>query len=84
MSSPRIEQPLDDAQAAFDRRPTDTDAGPDVSDAALLQPRKACRLLAGAEALQEQGCYTLVIAASVARRRETRYGPLRRAVSRPY
>ena len=42
MSSPRIEQPLDDAQAAFDRRPTDIDTGPDVSDAALLQPRKAC------------------------------------------
>lgn len=64
MSSTRIEQLLEDAQAAFDRRPTDIESGLDVSDAALLQLRKACRLLAGADALQEQGHYTLVIEAS--------------------
>nr|WP_254279285.1 hypothetical protein [Halomicroarcula marina] len=64
MSSTRIEQLLNDAQAAFDHRPTDIEAGLNVSDAALLQLRKACRLLAGAKALQEQGYYTLVIEAS--------------------
>ncbi|QSG14228.1 hypothetical protein [Halapricum desulfuricans] len=64
MSSTRIEQLVDDAQAAFDRRPTDIEPGLDVSSAALLQLRKACRLLAGADALQEQGYYTLVIEAS--------------------
>jgi len=84
MSSTRTEPLLDGVQAASDRRPSDIECGLDVSDAALHQPRKACRLLAGAAALQEQGHYTLVIAASVARRRETRDGPLRRAVSRPY
>lgn len=61
MSSTRIEQLLDDAQAAFDRQPTDIETGLDVSDPALLQLRKACRLLAGAEALRERGYYTLVI-----------------------
>jgi hypothetical protein len=49
MSSTRIETLIDEVQAAFDRRPTDIEAGLDVEDAALLQLRKACRLLAGAE-----------------------------------
>ena len=48
MSSTHIEQLIDTVQAAFDRRPTDIEAGLDVDDAALLQLRKACRLLAGA------------------------------------
>jgi hypothetical protein len=64
MSSTRIEQLLNDAQAAFDRRPSNIETGLDVSDAALLQLRKACRLLAGAQSLQEQGYDTLVIEAS--------------------
>jgi len=64
MSSTRIEQLLDDAQAAFDRRPTDIETGLDVSDAASLQLRKACRLLAGGRSLREQSYYTLVIEAS--------------------
>lgn len=64
MSSTRIEQLLGDAQAAFDRRPTAVESGLDVDDAALLQLRKGCRLLAGARALREAGFYTLVIEAS--------------------
>ncbi|MHC3378871.1 hypothetical protein [Haloarcula sp. H-GB5] len=84
MSSTRIEQFLDDAQAAFDRRPTDIEAGLDVSDAALLQLRKACRLLAGAEALQEQGYYTLVIEASfVAMERTVEFRLLERGTMEP-
>ncbi|MCH7662023.1 MAG: hypothetical protein IH933_16080, partial [Euryarchaeota archaeon] len=61
MSSTRIEQLIDTVQAAFDRRPTDIEAGLDVDDAALLQLRKACRLLAGAGVLRNGEYYTLVI-----------------------
>lgn len=64
MSSTRIQQLVDDAQAAFDRRPAAIETGLDVDDAALLQLRKACRLLAGAEILQENRYDTLVIEAS--------------------
>lgn len=64
MSSTRIEELLREAQAAFDHRPTEIETGLDVEDAALLQLRKACRLLAGAETLQTAGFYTLVIEAS--------------------
>jgi hypothetical protein len=64
MSSSNIEQFIDDAQAAFDRRPTKIEDGLDVEDAALLQLRKACRLLAGAGTLHNAEYYTLVIEAS--------------------
>ncbi|KYH24680.1 hypothetical protein HAPAU_30560 [Halalkalicoccus paucihalophilus] len=64
MSNTRIEQLIHDVQAAFDRRPTEIEPGLDVDDAALLQLRKACRLLAGAEALRDAAYYTLVIEAS--------------------
>jgi len=64
MSSTRIEQLLDDAQAVFDRQPTEVESGLDVANAAMLQLRKACRLLAGADALYDAGYYTLVIEAS--------------------
>lgn len=47
MSSTRIEALVDAVQAAFDRPPTELEPGLDVDDAALLQLRKACRLLAG-------------------------------------
>jgi len=64
MSSTRIEQLIDTVQAAFDRPPSEIEAGLAVDDAALLQLRKACRLLAGAETLEDAGYYTLVIEAS--------------------
>ena len=51
-------------QVAFDRQPTEIESGLDVDDAALLQLRKACRLLSGAEALHEANYHTLVIEAS--------------------
>jgi len=37
MSSTRIEKLVDNAQAAFDRRPAEVEPGLDVEDAALLQ-----------------------------------------------
>lgn len=84
MSSTRIDQLIDDAQAAFDCRPTDIESGLDVSDAALLQLRKACRLLAGADALHEKGYYTLVIEASfVAIERTVEFRLLERGTMEP-
>lgn len=64
MSSTRIEELLSEVQAAFDRRPTKVETDLDVDDAALLQLRKGCRLLTGAETLLDGGFYTLVIEAS--------------------
>jgi hypothetical protein len=66
VSSRRIETLVEEAQAAFDSPPEDLESGLDVQDAAILQLRKACRLLAGAEAHLDTGYYTLVIEASFA------------------
>lgn len=66
MSSTQIDNLIDEVQAAFDREPTEIEAGLDVDDAALLQLRKACRLLIGAEILHDDGFYTLAIEASFA------------------
>jgi len=84
MSSTRIEQLINEVQAAFDRRPTEIESGLDVEDAALLQLRKACRLLAGAEALREANYYTLVIEASfVAIERSVEFRLLERGTMQP-
>ena len=64
MSSTQIEALLEEVQAAFDQRPTGIEDGLEVSDATLLQLRKARRLLAGAENLLDAGHYTIVIEAS--------------------
>lgn len=64
MSSTRIETLVADVQATFAQPPSELEDGLDVDDAALLQLRKACRLLAGAERLLDAGYYTLVIEAS--------------------
>ena len=64
MSSTRIDRLVNKVQAAFDRRPTEIEPGLDVEDAALLQLRKGCRLLAGANALRDAEYYTLLIEAS--------------------
>lgn len=84
MSSTRIEQRIEDVQAAFDRRPTEIEHGLDVEDAALLQLRKACRLLAGAVFLRNQGYYTLVIESSfVAIERTIEFRLLQRGTIQP-
>ena len=84
MSSTRIEQLIDNVQAAFDRRPAEIESGLEVEDAALLQLRKGCRLLAGAEALREEGYYTLVIEASfVAIERTVEFRLLERGSMQP-
>lgn len=64
MSSTEIESLLEAAQRAFDEVPNRIERGLDVDDAALLQLRKACRLLDGADRLLDSGYYTLVVEAS--------------------
>ena len=64
MSSTTIESLIDDVQRAFDEPPEHIETGLDVDDAALLQLRKACRLLAGSDHLFDAGYYTLVVEAS--------------------
>ena len=80
----RIEQLIDNVQVAFDRRPTAIEPGLDVEDAALLQLRKGCRLLAGAGALRDAEYYTLVIEASfVAIERTVEFRLLERGTTQP-
>lgn len=84
MSSTRIDQLLDDVQAAFDSQPTEIESGLNVEDAAVLQLRKGCRLLAGAETLREAGYYTLVIETSfVAIERTVEFRLLERGTLQP-
>jgi len=84
MSSARIDQLVEEVQAAFDRGPVDVESGLDTDDAALLQLRKACRLLAGAATLQDEGYYTLVIEASfVAIERTVEFRLLERGTTQP-
>ncbi len=84
MSSRTIESLLDEVRNAFDRPPTDVETGLDVDDAALLQLRKACRLLAGGEHLLDGGYYTLVVEASfVAIERSIEFRLLERGEMKP-
>lgn len=84
MSSTRVGQLIDDVQAAFDERPDEIESGLDVVDAALLQLRKACRLLAGADTLNDAAYYTLVIEASfVAIERTVEFRLLERGTMEP-
>lgn len=64
MSSNRIKTLTEEVQAAFDRRPDEIETGLETNEADVLQLRKSCRLLVGAETLLEHGFYTLVVEAS--------------------
>ncbi|MFC7132694.1 MULTISPECIES: hypothetical protein [Salinibaculum] len=59
-----IEPQLSNAQEAFRLGGQTLEEGLDVSSAELVQLRKACRLLSGAERLLEDGYYTLTIEAA--------------------
>lgn len=84
MSSTAIESLIDEVQAAFDQRPTTVEEDLDVDDAALLQLRKACRLLTGADLLLDAAYYTLVIEASfVAIERTIEFRLLERGTMEP-
>lgn len=61
-----VEDALADAEDAFQRPPTNVEAGlEDADEATVLQLRKACRLLDAAKFLRERnGHYTVVVEAS--------------------
>ncbi|WP_336024835.1 hypothetical protein [Halobellus salinisoli] len=84
MSSTEVDHLIAEVQAAFDRRPEAIEPELDVGDAALLQLRKACRLLAGAGALRDARYDTLVIEASfVAIERTVEFRLLERGTMHP-
>lgn len=59
-----LEPRLSNAQDAFRRGGQTSEDGLDVASANLIQLRKACRLLSGADQLYEDGYYTLTIEAA--------------------
>jgi len=59
-----IEPLLSDAEDAFRRGGQEQEDGLDVSDAGLVQLRKACRSLSGADQLLDDGYYTLTVEAA--------------------
>lgn len=65
MQNSRVDTLLNEADTLFERPGEDIEDGLDVDDPALLQLRKACRLLTAAEFLEaHNGYYTVVIEAS--------------------
>jgi hypothetical protein len=58
-----IEPELSNAETAFRHGDQNAESGLDVSDAGLVQLRKACRSLSGADQLLAEGYYTLAIEA---------------------
>lgn len=73
MENSDIEAYLDEAQALFEQSGEKYEEGLDVDEPALLQLRKACRLLAAARHLRnEGGFYTVVV--------ETSFGAIERTI----
>lgn len=67
MDNSYIEDTLDDVRDLFDEKPDEVETGLDVDDPAMLQLRKACRLLeAGKHLKAENGYYTVIIETSFA------------------
>lgn len=64
MESNELESLMGSAEQVFEREARNVEDHLDVSSAALLQLRKACRLLQAAERLHEKGYYTLGIEAA--------------------
>lgn len=67
MENSDAEQLLDEAQSLFEQPGRQFEDGLNVDDTALLQLRKACRLIDAASFLQEQdGYYTVIVESSFA------------------
>lgn len=64
MESNELESLMERAERVFEREARNVEDHLDVSSAALLQLRKACRLLQAAERLHRDGYYTLGIEAA--------------------
>jgi hypothetical protein len=52
------------AERSFEKSPETIEEGLDVDEAELVQLRRACRLLAAASRLRDEGYYTVVIESS--------------------
>lgn len=73
MDNSHIEDRLDGVRDVFDEKPKTVESGLDVEGAAMLQLRKACRLLeAGRHLKSENGYYTVII--------ETSFGGIERTL----
>ncbi|MUW15949.1 hypothetical protein GJ633_16110 [Halorubrum sp. CBA1125] len=64
MENESVVEALDAAERSFERAPANVEDGLDVGDAELVQLRRACRLLAAASRLLDEGYYTVVIESS--------------------
>lgn len=64
MESNDVLAALDAAERSFQRSPDTIEEGLDVDDAELVQLHRACRLLAAATRLRDDGYYTVVIESS--------------------
>lgn len=64
MESKELQSLMESAERVFERDARNVEDHLDVSSAALLQLRKACRLLQAAEQLHQSGYYTLGIEAA--------------------
>lgn len=64
MENDTIVAALAAAERSFEQTPKNIEEGLDVEDAELVQLRRACRLLATASRLLEEGFYTVVIESS--------------------
>lgn len=64
MENREVVDALDTAERSFEDPPRNIEEGLDVEDANLVQLRRACRLLAAASRLLEDGFYTVVIESS--------------------
>ncbi|WP_049979539.1 hypothetical protein [Halolamina rubra] len=64
MENSDVVEALDAAERSFERSPKNIETGLDVEEAELVQLRRACRLLAAASRLLNDGYYTVVIESS--------------------
>lgn len=64
MENSDVGDALDAAERSFEQSPENIEAGLNVEEAELVQLRRACRLLAAASRLLNDGYYTVVIESS--------------------
>lgn len=64
MENRSVVEALEMAERSFERAPQNIEEGLDVEGAELVQLRRACRLLAAASRLLDEGYYTVVIESS--------------------
>lgn len=64
MENSDVVDALHAAERSFEQSPENIEDGLDVDEAELVQLRRACRLLAAASRLLEEGYYTVVIESS--------------------